>query len=179
MNFSSDPFLARPEVPRRTSWSDPLARRAVAQRSPAGPPAVRPRLQRVLARGVVIVAAALLALRAVAGWLAEPLELSSVNAPTWHVEVTSSSTSSVLALAYSREAGIHVLRVPGMGNSDEPRVIPAQLARGELHLISLGLSGLRARADGPTGVPLKSWSAEARTITAYQHPSRTGVRTGW
>lgn len=178
MIADSDPALRRQTAPERAEWADHVARNLVAM-APAAIPVPRSRLQGAMARGVVIVAAGLLALRAVAGWLAEPLVDASTAAPAWTVEVTSSSERSLLALAYGREAGFHIVRVPGMNASTDPRVIPARLARGELHLMSLGLSKLRAHSVAPRGLPASAWSAEARTITAFQRPDAMGVRTSW
>ena len=177
MSINSDPLVTPVTRPRPT-WDDSATRRAMVESDADEFPVPRSRLKRFLVRGAVYLGAALLALRVLGGWLAEPLATPSVN-PVWNIELTSSSKSSVLALAYSADAGIHILRVPGAGTSSTPQVLPARLARGELHLMSLGLSSLEARASGPPGLPLKSWRAKARTITAFQRLEEMGVRTSW
>ncbi|MCC6245837.1 MAG: hypothetical protein IT353_23595 [Gemmatimonadaceae bacterium] len=58
-------------------------------------------------------------------------------------------------------------------------MIPAKIAAGDLHLLSLGLGRLDLRGRGPQGSPLKSYNATGRVITVFDHGDRTGVRTGW
>lgn len=182
MGVASDPFLqrvkSRTTARARAPWQDAHERAALMRDDAAALPTPRPTWQRVFARGVVIAGVALLALRAIGGWLAEPLTVPVANAPTWNVEMTSRSTSSTLALAYSRETGVHLLRVPGRG-SNEPRVIPARLARGELHMISLGLPGLHVQAAGAPNSGVLMIGADARMITMYQHKDASGIRPGW
>lgn len=176
MSVNSDPRIHRvADVSPRPSLDQ---RAGVPVYTPAGVPKERPLVARVFARTLVIGVAALLALRVVGGWLAEPLMPAVGVAPTWNVEVASSSRSSMLAFAYSQESGLHLLRIPGEGGA-EARVIPARLARGDLHLMSLGLGRLKVHAKGPPGSGVVSFDAESRTITAYQHPAATGVRIGW
>lgn len=134
---------------------------------------------RLLAQGVVIGAAALLVLRMVGGWLAEPLATAAEAAPTWHVEVASTSRSSIIAFAYSRESGVHLLRIPGNGSAAARRVIPARIAEGDLHVVSLGLGRLDVRGRAPVGSHLESYRATSRVVTVFDHSDGTGVRTGW
>ena len=61
----------------------------------------------------------------------------------------------------------------------DARTISARLAKGELHLISLGRASLRARASAPNGMPPITWGAEGHIITAFQNTKGTGVRTSW
>lgn len=181
MNVVSDPSLRSVSSKARGAnapWTDARERNALVGNDATALPAPRPTVQRLLARGVVVAGVALLGLRAIGGWLAEPLTEFVPNAPTWNVELTSRSTSSVLAFAYSRESGMHLLRVPGRG-SQAPRVIPAKLASGELHLVSLSFSGLHVSADGPPDSGVLKLSADARVITVYQDPGSSGVRAGW
>lgn len=180
MSVTSDPFL-RPADPRpiRECWSFPEARQPLVAHASAGIPAPRPIGARILARALVLGAAGLLALRAIGGWIAEPLAPTSAAAPTWSVEVSSTSASSTLAFAYSRESGAHILRVPGRGADQNRRVIPAKIAAGDLHVISLGWGQLDVRGRGPRGSRLKSYSATARAVTVFDHPDGTGVRTAW
>lgn len=180
MSVTSDPFL-RPADPRpfRERWSFREDRQPLVVRANASLPAPRPISARILARALVIGAAGLLALRAIGGWIAEPLAPATVSAPTWSVEVSSTSSGSVLAFAYSRESGAHLLRVPGRGAQQNRRVIPAKIVAGELHLISLGWGQLEVRGRGPRGSRLTSYGATARTVTVFDHPDGTGVRTAW
>lgn len=133
---------------------------------------------RLLAQGVVIGVGALLALRMVGGWLAEPLATAAEAAPTWQVEVASTSRSSIIAFAYSRESGVHLLRIPGNGSA-AARVIPARIAEGDLHVVSLGLGRLDVRGRAPVGSHLESYRATSRVVTVFDHTDGTGVRTGW
>jgi hypothetical protein len=176
MNVTSDPFIHRvADAPSRPSLD---GRDRAPVRTRRGVPQERPIVARVMAKSLVLGAAALLALRIMGGWLAEPLAPIAGVAATWNVEVTSSASSSMLAFAYSEESGLHLLRIPGDGSA-EPRVIPARLARGELHLVSLGLGQLQVHAKGPPGSGVLSFDARSRTVTAFEHPKSTGVRTGW
>jgi hypothetical protein len=166
MSVTSDPFL-RPANPRpfRERFSFSEDRQPLVARASAALPAPRPIGARILARALVIGA--------------EPLSPATAAAPTWSVEVSSTSSSSVLAFAYSRESGAHLLRVPGRVAEQNRRVIPAKIAAGDLHLISLGWGQLDVRGRGPRGSHLKSYSATARPVTVFDHPDGTGVRTAW
>lgn len=182
MSVASDPFLTRVTsgitARTRAAWARGRERQAMVPEAASTLPAPRPVWQRAIARGVVLTSMALLALRAIGGWLAEPLTVPVANAPSWDVELTSRSTSSTLALAYSSETGVHLLRVPGRG-SNGPRVIPARLARGDLHLISLGMSGLHVAAAGPPNTGVVRITADAPVVTVYQHDDASGIRAGW
>jgi hypothetical protein len=180
MSVTSDPFLrAADPRPLRERWSFITDRQPLVARANAVLPAPRPIAARILAKALVIGAAGLLALRAIGGWIAEPLAPDSAAAPTWNVEVSSTSTGSVLAFAYSRESGAHLLRVPGRNADRNRRVIPARIAAGDLHVISLGWGQLDVRGRGPRGSRLKSYSATARAVTVFDRPDGTGVRTAW
>jgi hypothetical protein len=180
MSVSSDPFLrAADPRPMRERWSFPEIRQPLVARPDAALPTPRPLSARILARVLVIGATGLLALRMIGGWMAEPLSPSSAAAPTWSVEVSSTSSSSILAFAYSRESGAHLLRVPGHSAEENRRVIPAKIAAGELHLISLGWGQLDVRGRGPRGSALKAYSATGRAVTVFDRPDGTGVSTTW
>jgi hypothetical protein len=127
----------------------------------------------------VISTATIAGLRLLGGWLAEPLAASDGAVPTWNVEVASTSVTSSLALAYSRESGIHVLRIPGANGAQANRVIPAKISAGELHLVSLGIGRLDVRGRGPRGSKLRTYEATARTVTVFDRADGAGVRTGW
>ncbi|MCC7000694.1 MAG: hypothetical protein IT357_00960 [Gemmatimonadaceae bacterium] len=114
----------------------------------------------------------------VAGRIATPLATTS-GAPSWNVEVTTTGAEPITVIAYGREAGFHVVRVPADGSGDPARVIPARIADAELHLISLGWSGLKVRTMSPEGAPRVVLDASSRSVTIYQTPTQTGVRTGW
>ena len=96
------------------------------------------------------------------------------------VEVTTASAAPGTALVYGREVGFHLVQVPaGDGATSDRRVVPARLAKGELHIVSLGFHSLRVFAAAPKGAPPMTFSATSPIITAYQTPRATGVRTGW
>jgi hypothetical protein len=180
MSVTSDPFLC-PADPRplRDRWSFFEDHRPLVASTRAVLPAPRPLGARIVARALVIGAAGLLALRAIGGWITEPLAPASAAAPTWSEEVSNISSSSILAFAYSRESGAHLRRVPGRNAEQHRRVIPAKIAAGDLHLLSLGWGQLDVRGRGPRGSQLKAYSATARTVTVFDHPDGTGVRTAW
>ncbi|MBL0937646.1 MAG: hypothetical protein IBJ03_02065 [Gemmatimonadaceae bacterium] len=76
--------------------------------------------------------------------------------------------------------GIQLLRIPaGNGAAGEARMVPARLAQGELHLVTLSLNALRVRAPGAPGSGVVEFKAMGPIITAYQTPQASGVRTGW
>jgi hypothetical protein len=180
MTATSDPFLHRVDArPDRAQWSFAGARHSLASRADPRLPAPRSLGKRIMARAIVIGAAALVALRAIGGWVAEPLLPAATTTPVWNVEVANTSAHPTLALAYHRESGVHLLRIPGRGAADDRRVLPAKIAYGELHLMSLGWGQLDVRGRGPRGAVLKSYSATSRSITVFSHAQDTGVRTGW
>lgn len=180
MATTSDPLLHRVEPPHaQERWSFPEAGQPPIARTAAPLQTRRSLGARVLARAMVLGVAAVLILRTIGGWIAEPLTSSSNALPTWNVEIASTSASATLALAYSRESGVHLLRIPGNSAEYDRRVIPAKIVAGELHLLSLGLGQLDVRGRGPHGSPLASYSATARVITVFDHAAGTGVRTTW
>lgn len=113
--------------------------------------------------------------------ISSPLAVSASGAAAaWSVEITAAGAESITALVYGEEAGLHLVRVPGANApSAESRTISARLARGELHMISLGRTSLRARATAPNNVAPMAWSAEGHIITAFKNAEGTGVRTSW
>ncbi|GAB1343173.1 hypothetical protein MASR1M101_23000 [Gemmatimonas sp.] len=133
------------------------------------------------AYGSLFVVSVLLALRVLASLLAEPLEgVGAADAPTWQVQVSTNSSSPGIVLAYGPEVGVQLLRVPSREASvTDPRVIPARLARGELHLITLSLNSLHVDAPGAPGTGVVRLSASSPIITVFQSPNMSGVRTGW
>ena len=102
------------------------------------------------------------------------------GAAAWSIELTALGNAPVSAFIWGEEAGIHLVRIPVMtAGPNASRVIAARLGRGELHMVSLGRAGLRARAVAPAGAPAGSWRADGHVITAFQTSSGTGVRTWW
>jgi hypothetical protein len=185
----SDPELAALHHPQRDPFagaaaSPPVRRSDEIGQSPEalGPDGgvVRPRsrTKRVLAYLAVTIAIVAASFVYIAGRVATPLATAS-GAPSWNVEVTTTGSKPVTVIAYGREAGFHVVRVPADGSGDPARVIPARIADAELHLISLGWSGLKVRTMSPAGVPRVVLDASSRSVTIYQTPTQTGVRTGW
>jgi len=179
MTLISDPSARHVEAPP-PAWLFPPQRRAFLAERRRYLPIQHTRVAKVLAYGALAVLTVSVAVGALASAFATPLiPVPTASAPTWSVELSSSSSHPVVALAYGPEAGLHIFRVPGTDAAAAPRVILARLAQGELHLMSLGWSGLRARAITPVGARPMSWSAEARTITAFQNTKGTGVSTSW
>ena len=176
--FVSDPSLRSAPRVTSASWFTEVLRAPLVRRS-TGAPAPRPPAHRVLAYGVVAVGGLCLALYSIATLLAAPLVTPSSASPAWSIEVAATGRRPVTVLAYGREVGLHLVRVPSEASGDPARVIPARLADAELHLISLGWSSLSVRTTGPLGSPVKSLSAQSRAVTIFQMPERTGVRTGW
>lgn len=130
--------------------------------------------------GSLFLVSAVLALRVLASVLAEPLEVVGAAAPTWQVQVSTNSNSPGIVLAYGPEVGVQLLRIPARdASATDRRVIPARLARGELHLITLSRNSLHVEAPGAPGTGVVRLSASAPIITVFQSPTTSGVRTGW
>ena len=175
--FVSDPSQqAAPRV-TSTSWFTALLRASLVRRDNKAPAPRRP-TQRVLAYALVSATGVYVALYSIATLLSTPLVTPSAASPAFPIEVTSTGGGPVTVLAYGREVGVHLLRVPSAASGDPARVIPARLADAELQVISLGWSSLSLRSTGPFG-PVVSLSAQARALTIYHTPALTGVRTGW
>lgn len=185
----SDPELAALHHPQRDPFAgaaaSPLARRSNGighatdvVTDDVGAVRPRSRAKRVLAYVAVTLAIVVASFVYIAGRVATPLATAS-GAPSWNVEVTTTGAEPVTVIAYGREAGFHVVRVPADGSGDPARVIPARIADAELHLISLGWSGLKVRTMSPAGVPRVVLDASSRSVTIYQTPTQMGVRTGW
>ena len=180
MSLVSDPSLraASREYERRL---DAASRAAVtAPKTPKETARARRSRSRFVF-GSLLVVSALLSLRVLASVLAQPLEVvGSASAPTWQVEVSTNSNSPGIVLAYGPEVGVQLLRIPARGaRGTDTRVIPARLARGELHLITLSLNSLHVEAPGAPGTGVVRLSASSPIITVFQSPRTSGVRTGW
>lgn len=144
-------------------------------------PVARPMRARVAAYAMLSIASTLLALRFVASLVATPLDaIGAIPAPRWMVEVTTTGETPTTALVYGREVGVQLVEIPAAsGTSAEHRIVPARLARGQVHFLSLGLTSLEIRAKAPGSAPRMSFAATGRVITAYQQDETIGVRTGW
>ena len=96
------------------------------------------------------------------------------------MEVTTNGNKPGIALAYGPEVGIQPLRIPAAQSGvSAARVVPARLAQGELHLVTLSLNSLRVHAPGVPGSGVVKFSATAPIITAFQTSRASGVRAGW
>ncbi len=180
MSLVSDPSL-RAASPDFTRQLDGHVRAPLVLPDTQSPLARLARFGRRLTFGVATVAGVLLVLRVLAGVLAEPLEpVNAPNAPAWQVQVSTNSAKSGIVLAYGAEVGVQVLRIPPKGTSgDNARVIPARIARGELHLVTLSMNRLNVEAPGAPGSGVVSVSATAPVITIFQSPKTSGIRGGW
>lgn len=118
------------------------------------------------------------ALYGFATMISTPLVAPSAATAEFPIELTSTGDRTVTVLAYGREVGWHVLRVPSATSATSARVIPTHLADKELSLISIGGATLSMRTIGPYG-PVESMNAQARVLTIYQSPRSTGVRSGF
>ena len=174
----SDPSLKSASRPHHTSWFADLVRAPLARR-PAAAPVPRPPRQRLVAYAMLAVGSLCITLYSFATLFASPLSTSSAGSAAWSVEVAATGDRPVTVLAFGREVGLHLVRVPSANSGDPARVIPARLADAELHLISLGWSPLSVRTAAPPGQPAMSLAAQSRTVTVFQTPDRTGVRNGW
>ena len=180
MSMISDPELQA--APRRASYAFDAGNRTPLVRadSPAALRAKRSGVRSVL-YGVLAGVTAFTGLQFVASAFADPLVLpTSAAAPAWQVEITTTSSSSGLALAYGREVGVQFLRIPPRGaKGDDARVIPARLARGELHIVTLRPSFIHVEAPGAPGSGVVRMSANGAVVTLFQSPKLTGIRSGF
>jgi hypothetical protein len=180
MTATSDPFLRRVNTgPLRTPQEIAGVRQHLAPRAVPLLPRQRTLGARIMARALVAGAASLIALRAIAGWVAPPLLPSAYTNPKWKVEVTNTSEHATLALAYHREHGFHLYRIPANASADDRRVLPMDLSHGELYLMSLGWGELDVRGRGPRGAEIQTFTAVSRTVRVFSHAQDTGVSTGW
>ena len=180
MSMVSDPSV---RAASRLDWSTFDAAEGVLPVTRDSPSAVAEtrRGHRWWIYGSLALVTTLMTLRLLASALASPLDaVASGIVPVWQVEVTTNGDKPGIALAYGREVGIQLLRIPARdGGASEARVVPARLARGELHLITLSYNALQVRAPGAPGSGVVEFSATAPIITAFQTPQASGVRTGW
>ena len=180
MSLVSDPSLRAAARESERRW-DAAPRAAVTARESVNEAARTRRGRSRLVFGSLFIVSAVLALRVLASVLAEPLEgVGAAAAPTWQVQVSTNSDAPGIVLAYGPEVGVQLLRIPARdASATDPRVIPARLARGELHLITLSLNSLHVEAPGAPGTGVVRLSASSPIITVFQSPTMSGVRTGW
>ncbi|MBY0492470.1 MAG: hypothetical protein K2R93_21725 [Gemmatimonadaceae bacterium] len=180
MTATSDPFLHRVDArPTRSPSAFPGARQPLAPHAEPLLPARRAFGARLMARAFVLSAASLIALRAIAGWVAQPLLPAGYTNPKWKVELTTTSAQPTVAVAFHREHGLHLYRIPGNASGDDRRILPFDMAHGELYLLSLGWGQLDVRGRGPRWAEIASFSAVGRTVRVFSHAMDTGIRTGW
>ena len=175
MSIASDPSVqAAPQAEsRQPAWSGALPQ--IVAETPVATRSARARVTAYMALSLVTV---VVVLRIVASALAIPLEsLGAGAAPTWMIEVTTTGATPTTALVYGRDVGVQLIQVPGrVGALSTARVVPAHLAQGEVHLISLGLTSLRVHASSPHGAQRMSFAATSPMVTVFQTKERTGVR---
>jgi hypothetical protein len=103
--------------------------------------------------------------------------LGSTEVGPWDVRVSSGSAHSAVVLAYGKEAGLHVIRVPASSErTPTSALLSARIGPSPLYLISLGRSPLEVNAIAPTSDHL-AWKARGRFIKAFRDHRGTGVRT--
>lgn len=101
-------------------------------------------------------------------------------APRWNVELSSTGRHPVTALVFGKEAGVHLVSVPGTdATADERRRIPARLGNGDVYMVSLGWSPLEVHATSPRGTAPMSFAAQARFVRLFAEQRGTGISTSW
>lgn len=180
MSMVSDPRIETSERPiRPLLGANEGSLPAFVDKS--APPERSRRPRAMVLYGLLSIVTAVVAVRMLASALAIPLETPATGAaPRWMVRVTTTGAKHGTALVYGEEVGFQLLQIPaGGGGTSDARIVPARLAKGELHLISLSFTSLRVSASGPPGSGVNALSAQSPIITAFQSPDGTGVRTGW
>ena len=129
--------------------------------------------------GAVVIGALALVLSGL--WRSGPTAMpSGAPAPEWAIGLTSSGAAPVSALVFGKEAGIHLVRIPGSSAPpEEQRRVLARLASGEVYMVSLGGRELRVSSKGPPGSGVIAMAATGRFVKLYQRPGITGISTGW
>lgn len=156
-----------------TFWEIPTGANVLAQT--ASTRAVPQRnLRRRRAAGIVV-AALVLGLLVTALWPAAD-SLGTTEVGPWNVSVRSGGSRSVMVLAYGKEAGLHLIRVPASDGKSGSRVLTARLGEAPLYLVSLGRAPLEVSAMAPPG-KRQSWNARGRVVQAFKDERGTGVRT--
>lgn len=101
--------------------------------------------------------------------------LGTTDVGHWDMQMTSTSKRSMVALVYGKEAGLHLLRVPGTSGGATPTRLPAKLGEA-VYVVSLGRSPIEVSAVAPANHRPMSWSARGRVIKAFKDERGTGVR---
>jgi hypothetical protein len=102
--------------------------------------------------------------------------LGSTEVGPWDVRINSGGARSVVVLAYGREAGLHLIRVPAASQQTPASgLLSAKIGPSPLYLISLGRAPLDVSAIAPGSS--QSWTARGRVIQAFKDSRGTGVRT--
>ena len=101
--------------------------------------------------------------------------LGATEVGPWDVRINSGSTRSVVVVAYGREAGLHLMRVPASsGRVSSSAMLSARIGESPLYMISLGRAPLEVSSIAPN--PVQSWKARGRVIKAFKDDRGTGVR---
>jgi len=99
--------------------------------------------------------------------------LGTTEVGPWDVRINSGGSRSAVVLAYGRDAGLHLMRVPA--SSQISSQLSAKIGHRPLYLISLSRAPLEVSAIAPTSD--QSWTARGRVIQAFKDKRGTGVRT--
>ena len=138
-------------------------------------PEAVPVVQRRRRRRLLVAAAALVASGFVWVAMAAIGSLGTTDVGHWDMQMTSTSKRSTVALVYGKEAGVHLLRVPGTSGGATPTRLPAKLGQA-VYVVSLGRSLIEVSAVAPANHRPISWSAHGRVIKAFKDERGTGVR---
>ena len=149
-------------------WDIPVDAPLVA-RSAAAPVPTRRKRRRLFLAAAALVAGAL-------SWAVWQVNgtLGTTEVGPWNMKMTSASKRPMLALVYGKEAGFHLVKVPG-ATTGSPTILPARLGQ-SLYVVSLGRSPLEVSAVAPANHQPMSWTARGRVIKAYRNEIGTGVR---
>ena len=181
MSVTSDPHLESVPASHHDAWPQHARHQLIEADAEARSAALRMRRGwrslGVLVAAVAVIYAAPVVLAAFATSLTSA---NAADAPAWMIELSATRPSAVTALIYGDDVGFQLVRVPPVSaGQNMPRLVPARLARGEVHFVSLSLSKLTVRASAPKGSPAMSFSATGPIITVFQNKNATGVRGGW
>lgn len=153
---------------------------ALARAALQVPPARLPVRRRSL-RGIALTIVAFGSVIAVLWPKSVPLASSAEPQP-WTIEVMSNGARPVRALAYGREAGLHLITVqPKDAPAEDRRSVSARLGEDDVYLLSLGWSNLAVATSAPAGLrggPIEL-AANARMLRFYRNETGTFVRTSW
>jgi hypothetical protein len=178
MTMQSDPTLKVAER-QRVPHVNANAGQLVAPTGARAPERASRRKKNVGIYALLTVMSIAVLFRAIAPLFASPLDdASTTAAPPWMMQVTTTGSKPGIALAFGADVGIQILRIPaGQGSNSEARILPARLARGEVHMISLSLTSLHVEGKVPTvsNGGMTEFSATVPILTVY----KSGVRAWW